>query len=101
MSWVYSAPLGGDGAAGCLLEVRLAGGLLAVARTLRVLKRFGIDRPRVRLEGRGAQEVATLNGALVDPACSQALAYALSRLPHVQEASIVRDGEQVVAHFSA
>ena len=83
----------------CLLHLRLAGGLIDVARAMRVLKRYSISQSRVSLAREGAVEVATVKGTLYDPRRSTGLAAALSRIPGVLEAVVSRGDESPLAAF--
>ena len=85
----------------CLLHLRLAGGLIDVARAMRVLKRYSISQSRVSLAREGPVEVATVRGTLADSRRSIGLAAALSRIPGVLEAVISRDDESLAALYCA
>src|SRR5450631_4437351 len=85
----------------CLLQLRLAGGLIDIARAMRVLKRYSISQSRVSLAREGSREVATVMGTLADPRRSVGLAAALSRIPGVLEAVVSREDESVAAFYSA
>lgn len=85
----------------CLLHLRLAGGLIDVARAMRVLKRYSILQSRVSLAREGALEIATVSGTLPDPRRSVGLAAALARIPGVLEAVVSRDDEAVAAFYCA
>lgn len=85
----------------CLLQLRLAGGLIDVARAMRVLKRYSISQSRVSLAREGSREVATVMGTLLDPRRSVGLAAALSRIPAVLEAVVSREDESVAAFYCA
>ena len=75
------------------LQLRMSGGLLEVARAMRVLKRYSISQSRVSLSRVGSVEVATVRGTLADAHRSVGLAAALARVPGVLEAVISRDDE--------
>ena len=77
----------------CLLHLKLTGGLVDVARALRVLKRYSISQSRVSLAREGSLEVATVWGKLADARRSKRLARTLSRIPGVLEAVVSRDDE--------
>jgi hypothetical protein len=85
----------------CLLQVRLAGGLIDIARAMRVLKRYSILQSRVSLAREGSREIATVNGTLSDARRSRGLATALSRIPGVLEAVVSRDNERLAAFYGA
>ena len=85
----------------CLLQLRLTGGLIDVARAMRVLKRYSISQSRVSLAREGSREVATVRGTLSDPRRCVGLAAALSRIPGVLEAVVSREDESVAAFYSA
>lgn len=85
----------------CLLHLRLTGGLIDVARAMRVLKRYSISQPRVSLTREGSLEVATVRGTLSDPRRSIGLAAALSRIPGVLEAVVSRDDNSLAALYCA
>ena len=85
----------------CLLQLRLAGGLIDVARAMRVLKRYSISQSRVSLAREGSREVATVRGTLSDARRSVGLAAALSRIPGVLEAVVSREDESVAAFYYA
>ena len=85
----------------CLLHVRLAGGLIGVARAMRVLKRFSILQPHVSMAREGAMEVATVSGTLPDPRRCVGLAEALGRIPGVLEAVVARDDGALAAFHYA
>jgi hypothetical protein len=85
----------------CLLQLRLAGGLIDVARAMRVLKRYSISQSRVSMAREGSREVATVMGTLSDPRRSVGLAAALSRIPAVLEAVVSREDESVAAFYCA
>jgi hypothetical protein len=85
----------------CLLHLRLAGGLIGVARAMRVLKRYSILQPRVSMACEGAIEVATVSGTLPEPRRSLGLAEALARIPGVLEAVVSRDdGAFTAFHYA-
>jgi hypothetical protein len=84
-----------------VLQLRLSGGLLDVARAMRVLKRYSISQSRVSLVREGLAEVATVRGTLSNPRRSKGLTAALARLPGVLEAVISRDDDLLVAHYFA
>ena len=84
----------------CLLHLRLTGGLIDVARAMRVLRRYRIAQSRVSLVREGSVEVATVNGTLHDPRRSRRLTDALARLPGVLEAVVSRGDEAVAAFYS-
>ena len=75
----------------CLLHVKLSGGLIEIARAMRVLKRYSISQSQVSVAREGRLEVATLVGTLPDPRLSLGLATALARIPGVLEAVVSRD----------
>ena len=81
--------------------MRLAGGLIDVARAMRVLKRYSILQPRVSLRREGTFEVATVSGMLADARGSARLAAALSQIPGVLEAVVSRDDEPLAAFYGA
>jgi hypothetical protein len=85
----------------CLLHLRLAGGLIEVARAMRVLKRYSISQSRVSLAREGSLEVATVKGTLADSSRSRGLATALSRIPGVLEAVVSRGDEYLAAFHAA
>ena len=85
----------------CLLQLRLAGGLIDIARAMRVLKRYSISQSRVSMAREGSREVATVMGTLSDSRRSVGLAAALSRIPGVLEAVVSREDESVAAFYSA
>jgi hypothetical protein len=85
----------------CELELRLSGGLIDVARAMRVLKRYSISQSRVSLAREGSLEVATVRGTLADARRSSGLAAALSRIPGVIEAVVSREDESVAAFYCA
>lgn len=85
----------------CLLQLRLAGGLIDIARAMRVLKRYSISQSRVSMAHEGSREVATVMGTLADPRHSVGLAAALSRIPGVLEAVVSREDESIAASYSA
>lgn len=85
----------------CLLQLRLTGGLIDVARAMRVLKRYSISQSRVSMAREGSREVATVMGTLSDPRRSVGLAAALSRIPAVLEAVVSREDESVAAFYCA
>jgi hypothetical protein len=85
----------------CELELRLIGGLIDVARAMRVLKRYSISQSRVSLAREGSREVATVRGTLSDARRSTGLATALSRIPGVLEAVVSREDESVAAFYCA
>ena len=84
-----------------LLHLRLAGGLIDIARAMRVLKRYSISQSRVSLEREGSVEVATVKGTLSDSRRSIGLTAALSRIPGVLEAIVSRDDESLAAFYCA
>ncbi len=81
----------------CRLHLRLTGGLIDVARAMRVLKRYSISQPRVSMTREGSREVATVRGTLSDARRSIGLAAALSRIPGVLEAVVSRDDDSLAA----
>ena len=85
----------------CLLHLKLTGGLVAVARAMRVLKRYSISQARVSLAREGSLEIATVGGKLADPRRSEGLAVALARIPGVLEAVVSSDDESLVAFHRA
>jgi hypothetical protein len=85
----------------CLLHLRLAGGLIDIARAMRVLKRYRISQSRVSLAREGSLEVATVRGTLSDARRSIGLAAALARIPGVLEAVVSRDDESLAAFYEA
>ncbi|MGZ5084870.1 MAG: hypothetical protein ACXWHB_14435 [Usitatibacter sp.] len=85
----------------CLLHLRLAGGLIGVAKAMRILKRYSILEPRVSMAREGVHEVATVSGTLTDPRRSVGLAEALARVPGVLEAVISRDDGALAAFHYA
>ena len=85
----------------CLLHLKLAGGLVGVARAMRVLKRYSISQSRVSLAREGSLEIATVRGKLSDARRSEGLAAALSRIPGVLEAVVSLDDESLVAFHRA
>jgi hypothetical protein len=90
----------GNPTAACLLQLRLAGGLIDVAKALRVLKRYRIAHSRVSLAREGSRDVATVSAKLFDPQHSIGLAAALSRIPTVLEAIVSRDDDSLAAFYS-
>ncbi len=76
-----------------LLHLRLSGGLVEIARAMRVLKRYSIYEPRISAVREGPVEVTVVHGRLFDAECSFGLARALSRLPGLIEAAISREDE--------
>jgi hypothetical protein len=83
----------------CLLHLRLAGGLIEVARAMRVLKRYSILQSRVSLAREGLVEVATVSGTLSDARRSSGLAAALSRIPGVLEAVVSRNDQPLASFY--
>jgi hypothetical protein len=81
----------------CLLHLRVSGGLLDVARALRVLRRYRIAQSCFSMAREGSMEVATVRGTLHDARRSNGLAAALGRIPGVLEAVISRDDESLAA----
>src|SRR5258708_9136364 len=81
----------------CRLHLRLTGGLIDVARAMRVLKRYNISQPRVSMTREGSREVATVRGTLSDSRRSIGLAAALSRIPGGLEAVVSRDDDSLAA----
>lgn len=79
--------------------MRLASGLIGVARAMRVLKRFSISQSRVSLAREGSFEVATVSGTLANARRSMGLAAALSRIPGVLEAVVSRDNQPLAAFY--
>jgi len=84
-----------------MLQLRLAGGLIDVARAMRVLKRYSISQSRVSMVREGSWEVATVRGTLSDARRCVGLAAALSRIPAVLEAVVSREDESVAAFYCA
>ena len=80
--------------------MRLAGGLIDVARAMRVLKRYSISQSSVSLSREGSLEVATVSGTLKDPRRSVGLAAALSRIPGVLEAVVSRNNEPLASFYA-
>ena len=68
---------------------------------MRVLKRYSISQSRVSIAREGSVEVATVKGTLYDPRRSTGLAHALSRIPGVLEALVLRDDESLAAFYCA
>jgi len=86
----------------CFLHLRLAGGLIDIARAIRVLKRYSVVQPRFSMAREGPLEVATVSGTLPDPRHSAGLAEALARIPGVLEAVVSRDDGALAAfHYAA
>ena len=85
----------------CQLHVRLAGGLIDIARAMRVLKRYRIERSELSIAREGSVEVATVKGTLYDPRGSTGLTAALARIPAVLEAVVSHEDQSVAAFYCA
>ena len=83
----------------CLLRMRLAGGLIVVARAMRVLRRYDVSRPRVSMAREGSLEVATVSAMLPDSRQSVDLTNALARMHGLLEAVVSRDEWPVIAFY--
>jgi hypothetical protein len=68
--------------------MRLASGLIGIARAMRVLKRYSISQSRISLVREGSFEVAMVSGTLANSRRSKGLAAALARIPGVIEAVV-------------
>ena len=85
----------------CLLHLRLAGGLIDVARAIRVLRRYSVSGLSISMGREGPLEVATVGAALSDARESRGLAAALSLVPGVLEAVVSRGDESLIAFHCA
>ena len=74
---------------------------MAVARVLRVLKRYSLRTSHISIAREGSLEVATLRGKLKESRRLKSLAPALARNPAVLEALVLREDTLVVAHYHA
>ena len=81
------------------VRLKVYGGLLDVAKVMRVLKRHSISRSAVSLGRDGVGEYATVLGTLQSMRGTRSLARALSRIPSVLEAVITGDGDVPLAHY--
>ncbi|HXN14874.1 MAG TPA: hypothetical protein VN878_00770 [Usitatibacter sp.] len=82
------------------MQLRVAGGLLDLAKVMRVLKRHCVSHSKVAIGREGGREIATVH-AILDKRRSKRLAVALERLPTVLEAVMFADGDFQVTHYFA
>jgi hypothetical protein len=84
----------------CSIHLRVAGGLIDLARVMRFLRRYRVSQSRVSLQREGGVEIATILGTVRDTRRSRRLATELPGLPSVVEA-VISNGESLIAHYFA